>query len=191
MLAYQRSGFLDDFITGTLSCCEITVDGEEMNHDEYSTISSFERGSVEQTAVELAKDVTQYYVSDTTPGVPARNREANRYAAALQRVTDKITDKHSILLDGLVRKLNLTDGNVDIVFKAFQTTVDCIFSDGVYSWGRLGTVYAFAGVLVRHCFRSGLVVEDELDALAVRIGTHIGRKMGTWIRANGGWVRRA
>ena len=66
MFAYQRSGFLDDFITGTLSCCEITVDGEEMNHDEYSTISSFERGSVEQTAVELAKDVTQYYVSDTT-----------------------------------------------------------------------------------------------------------------------------
>jgi len=190
MLACQRSGFFKELVRGSVGCCEITVDREGVNDDQYNINEFFEQVSVELTAVDLAKDVTRYYVFHiATQGQARSDRPVNRYSVTLRRVADTIVDQHSILLDGLVRKLNLTDGNVDDVVRAFQTTVDGIYADGVCNWGRLGTVYAFAGVLLRHSFQSRRVVEDDLDDVAARIGTHIARKTGTWIRSNGGWVR--
>jgi hypothetical protein len=64
--------------------------------------------------------------------------------------------------------------------------VDEIFADRRYNWGRVVTVYAFAGWLARYCDHNEM--KDFVDSIADTAGTYVAERLAPWITKNGGWV---
>ncbi len=64
-----------------------------------------------------------------------------------------------------------------------------LFGDGVFNWGRIVTLYAFAGALARH-----LVEEHKLAGLLEDIAECVSQfmkeRLAVWILKHGGWVSR-
>jgi len=101
-----------------------------------------------------------------------------------------------VIVISIVRRLEVTSENI---LPSFTNVVDEMFADGQYNWGRIVTVYAFAGWLARYCCcggacdvssvskASGRDPESARD-IADRAGDYVAERLSTWIRKQGGWV---
>lgn len=96
----------------------------------------------------------------------------------------------------IVRRLEVTPENI---LQSFTNVVDDMFADGQYNWGRIVTVYAFAGWLARYCCcgkacdASSVSKVSSRDPeaakeMAVCAGDYVARRLSAWIRKQGGWV---
>jgi len=67
-----------------------------------------------------------------------------------------------------------------------DSVATAMFDDEIVTWGRIVTLFAYAGYLARYCHERGLydcsqTVTDLLQSIVVN-------RLGLWILANGGWV---
>lgn len=62
-----------------------------------------------------------------------------------------------------------------------------MFCDEIYNWGRIATVYAFAGHLAKYLIEQ--LNGDDRDAynLGIYVGMFVNERLGTWIASNKGW----
>ena len=140
--------------------------------------------SVQDMAGVLAQDiVTDFPVASKHHTPP---RPANAHAKTLRRTVDQISERHRILFESMVKKLQI--GEPGTSCESFVCVANEMFGDGQINWGRIVTLYAFAGWLARYCVESGLE-EGWVAKIGDVTGKYVGEKLGPWVVAQGGWVR--
>ncbi|XP_038669088.1 bcl-2-like protein 10 [Scyliorhinus canicula] len=73
-----------------------------------------------------------------------------------------------------------------------RRVVEEMSADEKMNWGRVVSIFAFAGVLGRHLRDSGIVMSSEagpspVDSLAESVANYLGKERREWIEQNGGW----
>lgn len=135
--------------------------------------------SVQESAVEIADDIVAFMTA-ASPLRPAKNR----HSTTMRRAVGEISRRHELLFQGLSERLGITEANVTDVL---PIVLDEVFADGKYNWGRLVTVYAFAGWVARHFANQGM--SECATTVGRTAGTYVATKLASWIESNGGWVR--
>jgi hypothetical protein len=142
-----------------------------------------------RVAVQLASDAIHHMVDGTTTTTTTfgrRNGTAN-YSKTIRCVVDEVSERHSMAFEGIIRRLNInptaTTEDVQRICRRTITGVgDDLFADGHYNWGRIVTLFTFAGWLARS-YRS-----ECSDIIADVAGQYIVNKLSNWICEQGGWV---
>jgi len=141
-------------------------------------------------------------VADVVASMVCDNNEAKaspfrcRHSPTLLRVVHELSSKHEIVFESITRKLQVqVNGRRDteICRKTFVGVVDELFADGCYNWGRVVTVFAYAGWLARACeapSSDSLEINGRLwqDTVVDVAGEYIGSKLAGWVSKQGGWV---
>lgn len=141
-------------------------------------MKEIETDSAARTAIELAYDIVDYF-TEKKPSDPI-----NGHAKTLRRTIDELSERHGILFNGIMKRLSVGRQSWD---DTFTNVADEMFADGQYNWGRVVTLYAFAGWLARHCKENRM--EDVVPQIATRAGLYASEKVLGWIKSQGGWVR--
>ncbi|XP_041031101.1 bcl-2-like protein 10 [Carcharodon carcharias] len=73
-----------------------------------------------------------------------------------------------------------------------RRVVEEMSADEKMNWGRVVSIFAFAGVLCRHLRDSGITMSPEagpspVDSLAESVANYLGKERREWIEQNGGW----
>lgn len=131
-----------------------------------------------EMAKELARDVVYYFSKTSTNG------PCNNHAKTLRRTVDELSRRHEILFTSMVRRLSITEDSKETC-QSFMRVMDEMFIDGHYNWGRVITIYAFAGWLARYCVQNGMV--NSVEEIVTCSGTYVADKLAQWIQQQGGW----
>jgi len=162
-------------------------------HVHCRSMSAEQLDSVKEIAHKLVSDVVASMVLDR--GVANLRPFSCEYSATLLRVVHKLSSKHEMVFESIARKLQLhVNGhrNVEACRRTFVGVVDELFADGRYNWGRVVTVFAYAGWLARVCKSADGMSEVQISAWSDIVtdvaGEYIGCKLSQWICDQGGWV---
>ena len=149
--------------------------------------------SVKKTANQLVADVVASMVQDCN--VANMRPLSCQHSVTLLRVVHELSSKHEIIFESIARKLQLqVNGHrdVEVCRRTFVGVVDELFADGRYNWGRVVTVFAYAGWLARVCKSTSDGSEVNVKAWSDNVtdvaGDYIGRKLSYWVCQQGGWV---
>ncbi|KAL1781721.1 Bcl-2-related A1 [Sigmodon hispidus] len=129
----------------------------------------------------LAEDYLLYVLQ-----VPAFESASSKTSKVLQKVAFSAQEKVEKNL-----KLYLDDFDVrsiDTARTIFNQVMEKEFEDGIINWGRIVTIFAFGGVLLKKLPRE----QTGLDVGAYKqvssfVAEFIMNNTGEWIRQNGGW----
>ena len=133
--------------------------------------------NVERIA-ELAMDICQYMCSMNQAPI-------NKYASTMRRCVEEMLIKHEYLFNGMMKKLNVNMGNADLSFKK---VVGEMLADGDVNWGRVISVYAFAGRLAKHLVMQRNTKTTEVIRKVSEIcGFVVVGNLKVWIKKQGDW----
>nr|AMT84566.1 Bcl-xL protein [Urechis unicinctus] len=141
------------------------------------TPKSLNVDNVKQVAKELAVDIVNYVSGHK------HSKPVNQHAITLRRTVDELSEKHEIVFNSIVKKLQpLTR---DTAVQTFFNVMDEMFRDCSYNWGRVVSVYAFGGRLAKHFV--DIKATDFVEKVAECLGTFVAEKLSKWIHQQGGW----
>ena len=139
--------------------------------------------SMEWFCYELFLDVIEN-MSDVKCGSRSiRSSLKCRYKKSLLRKINELSEKHQILFKGMMDKLRL---NNDSAGSSFTRVVNEIFTDEIYNWGRIVSVYALGGWMARDYVSMGM--SHHVQDFAEISGRYIVATLGPHIEQAGGWV---
>jgi hypothetical protein len=151
-------------------------------HNGYSTVRLCTNNNipgVEKIAAELAIDITRYMCGTVHPPI-------NHYAPTMRRCVEEMLIKHEYLFNGMVNKLHITSDNVALTF---HNVVNELFRDGAVNWGRVVSVYAFAGRLAKHlAMQKDSCSSDVIHTVSEICGSLVAHELKDWIEKQGGWA---
>ncbi|XP_038177547.1 bcl-2-related protein A1 [Arvicola amphibius] len=129
----------------------------------------------------LAEDYLQYVLQ-----VPAFESAPSKTSRVLQRVAFSVQKKVEKNL-----KLYLDDFDVESIDTAriiFNQVMEKEFEDGIINWGRIVTIFAFGGVLLKKLPQEQIDLDvDAYKQVSSFVAEFIMNNTGEWIRQNGGW----
>jgi len=125
----------------------------------------------------ITSDLIQYICGYTDAPAPCRS------AMIMRNMVDDILRDRLSSMQQLAQKLDIQQPDDAALL---NSVVTAMFDDDVVTWGRIVTLFAYAGYLARFCHEQGLsecsqTVAELLDSIVVN-------RLGLWILANGGWV---
>jgi hypothetical protein len=172
----------------TTSSANLTTKGTQTNNS---------NTSIDQVRIEA--ELMAHFVVDTF-GEENAKIAPNKYCKTIIRTVNELSVKHAMVFKGIFNKLEVND---DDVLQTFVIVADEIFEEGQVNWGRIVSVYAFAGHLARHISNKinnnpGLSDNQEENATPLRstlikgkiasfVGQYVANKLGQWIVDQGGW----
>lgn len=142
----------------------------------------------------VARHLVAYIIAHMT--CPTDENHGTRFppccshVATLRRIVDELSSRHEIIFESIARKLRVgVNGHVypEVCQRTFSGVVDELFSDGQYNWGRVVTVFAFAGWWARSGAPKG-GSDAWANAVSDVAGNYTAQKLSTWICNQGGWV---
>lgn len=150
--------------------------GEQLSQLPRSRMSDCEFGYVQ----ELARDYLRY-VLQTPPPAPGRaSRLLQEVAFAIQKEIETT----------LKPWLDFDVVSVESARAIFNEVMEKEFEDGVMNWGRIVTVFAFEGILVKKLLGEQTAPDaDTAQEISYFVAEFITKNAGEWIRQHGGWVR--
>lgn len=151
----------------------------QLHGGEVSEAPSTSLDMTKEVAKELANDVIRYFTQTSNRG------PCNGHAKTVRRTVDELSRRHEILFTSMIRRLSITE-DLDNTCRSFVRVMDEMFVDNHYNWGRVITVYTFAGWLARHCVQNGML--DAVDRIVESSGCYVANKLADWIQQQGGWV---
>jgi hypothetical protein len=102
---------------------------------------------------------------------------------------------NQIIFESITRKLCVgVNGHkyTDVCRTTFSGVVDELFADRHYKWGRIATVFAFAGWWARSGAtgnpKNGFRPDVWADTVAEVAGDYLAEKLCAWVLQQGGWV---
>lgn len=130
----------------------------------------------------LAQDYLEYVLQIPRPG-----SRPSRTSLLLQDVAFSVQKEVEKTLKPCLDDFDVA--SVDMARTVFREVMKKEFEDGIINWGRIVTVFAFEGILIKKLLRERIApdvdtYEDVPSFVAEFITTHTGE----WIRQNGGWV---
>ncbi|KAI5237384.1 bcl-2-related protein A1 [Manis pentadactyla] len=70
----------------------------------------------------------------------------------------------------------------------FNQVMEKEFEDGVINWGRIVTIFAFEGILIKKLLQERITPDvDAYKEISYFVAEFIMKNTGEWIRQNGGW----
>jgi len=125
----------------------------------------------------ITTDLVQYICGHTDAPAPCKS------AMIMRNIVDDILKDRLSSMRQLAEKLEIQQpGDVALL----NCVATAMFDDDIVTWGRIVTLFAYAGYLARFCYEQGLtecsqMVAELLESIVVN-------RLGLWIVANGGWV---
>ena len=151
--------------------------------------------------LDLVRRIAHLLVADVVDSMAHDCSVANlrpsscQHSATLLRVVHELSSKHEIVFESIARKLQVqVNGHRDteVCRRTFAGVVDELFADGRYNWGRVVTVFAYAGWLARVCKPTSNVSQVNVrawsDVVTDVAGEYVSSKLSHWICQQGGWV---
>jgi hypothetical protein len=145
------------------SITEITLDGSLLSQ------------SFRQQSAQITDDIIRYICGEVTPA-PCKS------ATIMRNLVDDLLQTRLSSMRQLAERLDVQQPD-DVAL--LDNVATAMFDDDVVTWGRIVTLFAFAGYLSRHCQERGLGGCSE--AVLQLLNTIIVERLGLWIVANGGW----
>jgi len=133
----------------------------------------------------LARDIVSYVSSKGLPGQPKPCGIHASIISTLRRTVDQVSDRHEILFASIVKKLHIGEEGTNC--ESFGSVADEMFADKHYNWGRIVTLYAFAGWLAKHCV-DNRIDGDWVNRIGEVCGDYVAENLSQWIASQGGWV---
>ncbi|KAL4629524.1 hypothetical protein GN956_G16514 [Arapaima gigas] len=115
-------------------------------------------------------------------GLSRRERVQPRALPVLRRVVEELLEKHRLVYQGMIQKLDLARGD-DTSY--ITTVAKNLFSDGYTNWGRVASLVAFGAVVCQQLKDSGR--EHCIDAVATQISNYLVTEQQNWLSSNKGW----
>ena len=124
-----------------------------------------------------------HHFTNNNKKLDGKTRMYQKHANTLKRTVNELSHRHAILLNSMVKKLEINRNNMKDVF---EDVADEIFIDNVYNWGRLVSLYAFGGRLAKYCLDNNIT--DDVETVAEFVGNYVSSNLAWWIHKSGGWV---
>jgi len=125
----------------------------------------------------VTNDLVQYICGHTDSPAPCKS------ALVMRNVVDDLLRDRLSSMRQLAEKLDIHQADDVAMLNCVATAM---FDDGIVTWGRIVTLFAYAGYLARYCHEQGLYECSE--RVAELLQCIVINRLGLWILANGGWV---
>ncbi|XP_055273914.1 bcl-2-related protein A1 [Moschus berezovskii] len=136
-----------------------------------------EFGYVHRLAEDYLKYVLQIQQTGSRPSKTSR---------VLQDVASSVQNEVERTLKQCLDKFDVV--SVDTARTIFNQVMEKEFEDGVVNWGRIVTIFAFEGILIKKL--QGKCIAPDMDMckdISYFVAEFITENTGEWIRQNGGW----
>ncbi|XP_014636469.1 PREDICTED: bcl-2-related protein A1 [Ceratotherium simum simum] len=78
--------------------------------------------------------------------------------------------------------------SIDSARTIFNQVMEKEFEDGIINWGRIVTIFAFEGILIKKLLPERIAPDvDTYKEISYFVAEFITKNTGEWIRQNGGW----
>ncbi|KAM4831904.1 bcl-2-related protein A1 [Urocitellus parryii] len=129
----------------------------------------------------LAQDYLQHVLQ-----VPQRGSSPSKTSKVLQNVAFSVQKEVEKNLKPYLDNFDVV--SADIARTIFNQVMEKEFEDGIMNWGRIVTIFAFGGVLVKKLLRERIApAVDSDEEISYFVAEFIMNNAGEWIRQNGGW----
>jgi len=125
----------------------------------------------------IINDLVQYICGHTDAPAPCKS------AMIMRHIVDDILRDRLSSMRQLAEKLDIQQPDDVALLNCVATAM---FDDEIVTWGRIVTLFAYAGYLARYCHEQGLA--ECSQAVAELLESIVVNRLGLWIIANGGWV---
>ena len=125
----------------------------------------------------ITTDLVQYICGHTDVPPPCKS------ATIVRNVVDDILRDRLSSMRQLAEKLDIQQPEDIALLNCVATAM---FDDDIVTWGRILTLFAYAGYLARYCHEQGL--SECSETVAELLESIVVNRLGLWILANGGWV---
>uniref|UniRef100_A0A2K5PYU3 Bcl-2-related protein A1 n=1 Tax=Cebus imitator TaxID=2715852 RepID=A0A2K5PYU3_CEBIM len=83
---------------------------------------------------------------------------------------------------------NVNIVSIDNARTIFSQVMETEFEDGIINWGRIVTIFAFEGILIKKLLQERIAPDvDTYKEISYFVAEYIMNNTGEWIRQNGGW----
>uniref|UniRef100_A0A2R8ZJ66 Bcl-2-related protein A1 n=1 Tax=Pan paniscus TaxID=9597 RepID=A0A2R8ZJ66_PANPA len=129
----------------------------------------------------LAQDYLQYVLQIPQPG-----SGPSQTSRVLQNVAFSVQKEVEKNLKSCLDNVNVV--SVDTARTLFNQVMEKEFEDGIINWGRIVTIFAFEGILIKKLLRQQIAPDvDTYKEISYFVAEFIMNNTGEWIRQNGGW----
>ncbi|XP_078283394.1 bcl-2-like protein 10 [Rhinoraja longicauda] len=175
-----------------------------------------EAGLKEQ-ALALARDYLHHCLGPSPGSAGRQQRPPDKTASTLRKVADQMVEQHQAVFSSMKSRLDnglqvyarsgpgagagagagpdkqeAAEAQAQAAADFLRRVVEEMSADEKMNWGRVVSIFAFAGVLGRHLRDSGVAMWPEagpgpLDMLAESVANYLGKERRDWMEQNGGW----
>lgn len=168
----------------------------------------------------LAQDYLQHCLGPGSTGrqqqqQQQQQRPPDKTACTLRKVADQMVEQHQAAFSSMKSRLDnglqvyarprsgptagagpdkqeAAEAQAQAAADFLRRVVEEMSADEKMNWGRVVSIFAFAGVLGRHLRDSGVAMWPEagpgpLDMLAESVANYLGKERRDWMEQNGGW----
>lgn len=105
-----------------------------------------------------------------------------RTAETLQRIADRLIEKHGTAFNGMINRLNIAQKD-DL--ETIPRVATEMFHDGEVNWGRIVSFIAFGAVMGNHLRKNQQ--EDYVDKVAAQVTKYLTQQKREWLESHNGW----
>ncbi|XP_054308322.1 bcl-2-related protein A1 isoform X2 [Pongo pygmaeus] len=129
----------------------------------------------------LAQDYLQYVLQIPQPG-----SGPSKASRVLQKVAFSVQKEVEKNLKPCLDNVNVV--SVDTARTLFNQVMEKEFEDGIINWGRIVTIFAFEGILIKKLLRQQIAPDvDTYKEISYFVAEFVMNNTGEWIKQNGGW----
>ncbi|XP_028637096.1 bcl-2-related protein A1 [Grammomys surdaster] len=129
----------------------------------------------------LAENYLQYVLQ-----VPAFESAPSKTSRVLQRVAFSVQKEVEKNLKPYLDDFHVK--SIDTARVIFNQVMEKEFEDGIINWGRIVTIFAFGGVLLKKLPQEQIALDvGAYKQVSSFVAEFIMNNTGEWIRQNGGW----
>ncbi|XP_076984654.1 bcl-2-related protein A1 [Tamandua tetradactyla] len=130
----------------------------------------------------LAQDYLKYVLR-----IPECEPVPSKTSRVLQNVASSVQKEVEKTLKPCLDNFDVV--SISTARTIFNQVMEKEFEDGIINWGRIVTIFAFGGILIKKLLRERIAPEvvDIYKEISFFVAQFIVENTGEWIRQNGGW----
>ncbi|XP_070353466.1 bcl-2-related protein A1 isoform X2 [Equus asinus] len=129
----------------------------------------------------LAQDYLKYVLQIPQPG-----SGPSKTSRVLQDIAFSVQNEVEKNLKPCLDNFHVV--SIDAARTIFNQVMEKQFEDGIINWGRIMTIFAFEGILIKKLLPERIAPDvDTYKEISYFVAEFITKNTGEWIRQNGGW----
>uniref|UniRef100_A0A2K5D2I1 Bcl-2-related protein A1 n=1 Tax=Aotus nancymaae TaxID=37293 RepID=A0A2K5D2I1_AOTNA len=131
----------------------------------------------------LTQDYLRYVLQ-----IPQSGTGPSKTSRVLQKVAFSVQKEVEKSLKPCLDNVNIV--SIDNARMIFSQVMEKEFEDGIINWGRIVTIFAFEGILIKKLLRERIAPDvDTYKEISYFVAEFIMNNTGEWISQNGGWAK--